>query len=97
MAAPRLLAYTLLFVSVQLATLAAAQSEPADAVSLTTKDGVQLHLTYFPAAQRKGTEAKQATPVVLLHDVKETRAVFNSLAEQLQGFGGGRQKAPSFA
>jgi pimeloyl-ACP methyl ester carboxylesterase len=89
-----------LLVSVQLASTAAAQGGPAEAVSLTTKDGVQLQLTYFPAAaaQRKiAAEAKQATPVVLLHDHKETQAVFNSLAQQLQEFGGGQPKAPSFA
>jgi pimeloyl-ACP methyl ester carboxylesterase len=63
---------------------------------LATKDGVQLRLTYFPAAQRKVSEARQATPVVLLHDHKETRAVFNSLALKLQEFGS-QPKNPTFA
>ena len=48
-------------------------------VKLTTKDGVELEITYYASS-----EGKQAVPVVLLHDFKESRAVFNSLAESLQ-------------
>jgi pimeloyl-ACP methyl ester carboxylesterase len=71
---------------------------PPEVVSLVTRDGVQLRLTYYPSAQRKGTpEAKQVTPVLLLHDHKETRASFNSLALQLQGTGDAQLKLPSFA
>jgi pimeloyl-ACP methyl ester carboxylesterase len=59
---------------------------------------VQLRLTYFPSTQRKGTdEAKQVTPVLMLHDQKETRAVFNSLAQRLSAMGGGKDKGPAFA
>ena len=79
---------------------AAAQSiaPPPETVSLVTKDGVQLKLTYFPAAERAGTpRAKQVTPVVLLHDHKETRAVFASLAERLQTPAEGDVNRPLFA
>jgi pimeloyl-ACP methyl ester carboxylesterase len=51
---------------------------PAD-VSLTTKDGVRLKITYYPS-----TEGQDAVPVVMLHDFGETRAVFNPLAKALQ-------------
>jgi pimeloyl-ACP methyl ester carboxylesterase len=51
---------------------------PAD-VSVTTKDGVQLRLTYYPS-----NEGQDAVPVLMLHDFGETRAVFNPLATALQ-------------
>jgi pimeloyl-ACP methyl ester carboxylesterase len=73
---------------------AAAQSRqgpPAEIVPLVTRDGVQLKITYFPSAARRGSpEAKQAAVVVLLHDHKETRAIFNSLAQRMQVPVGGR-------
>ena len=47
--------------------------------SLTTKDGVQLKITYYPS-----NAGQQAVPVILLHDYNETRAVFNPLAKLLQ-------------
>ncbi len=76
-------------------------AQPARApevISLVTKDGVQLKLSYFPSTRRKGApDAKQVTPVVLLHDYKGTRAVFNSLARQLQAPAEGNTKRPSFA
>ncbi len=46
--------------------------------TLTTKDGVQLHITYYPS-----TAGEQTTPVVLLHDLNETRAVMEPLALML--------------
>jgi len=46
---------------------------------LTTKDGVQLGITYFAS-----DEGQEAVPVLLLHDYKENRAVFNGLAGALQ-------------
>ena len=62
--------------------LACAQSakfaEPED-VKLTTKDGVHLRATYY--ASSKG---KKAIPVVMLHDYKESRALFHSLAKSIQ-------------
>jgi pimeloyl-ACP methyl ester carboxylesterase len=56
----------------------------SEIVPIATDDGVQLKLSYFPSRARRGSaEAKQVTPVVLLHDYKETRAVFNSLVQRL--------------
>ena len=43
--------------------------QPRD-FSLTTKDGVQLKITYYPSPA-----GQQAVPVVMLHDFNETRAV----------------------
>lgn len=51
-------------------------------ISLETKDGVKLALTYYAS-----TEGKQAVPVVLLHDYKGTRNVYAKLARQLQQAG----------
>lgn len=48
-------------------------------ITLNTKDGVRLAITYYPS--EKG---KDAVPVVMLHDFKESRNVFHSLAESLQ-------------
>lgn len=84
-----------------LALPAAAQSRgapPPEVVPLVTQDGVQLKITYFPSAERRGTAgAKQAAPVILLHDHKETRGVFSSLAQRLQATGSGEGGGPSFA
>jgi pimeloyl-ACP methyl ester carboxylesterase len=78
---------TFALVAVSAALPAAVQprsASGAEAVSLVTRDGVQLKATYFAAAARPGSaEAKQATPVVLLHDYKETRAIFNTLVQRL--------------
>lgn len=46
--------------------------------SLTTKDGVQLKVTYYPS-----NAGEQAVPVVLLHDYNESRAVMEPLATML--------------
>src|SRR5262249_33658905 len=47
---------------------------------------------------RKGTpEAKQTTPVVLLHDYKSSRSVFAQLAEKLQSPGNKEPGRPSIA
>ncbi|MCA9232275.1 MAG: alpha/beta fold hydrolase [Planctomycetales bacterium] len=48
-------------------------------LKLNTKDGVELGVTYYPSNQ-----GKEAVPVVMLHDYKETRAVFGGLARELQ-------------
>jgi pimeloyl-ACP methyl ester carboxylesterase len=67
------------------------------ASSLVTRDGVQLKITYFPGAARKGSaEAKQTTPVVLLHDYKGSRAAFASLVQKLEPSERGANR-PSFA
>lgn len=51
---------------------------PPEEHSLTTKDGVQLRITYYPSST-----GPQAVPVILLHDFNETRAVFEPLAAML--------------
>jgi pimeloyl-ACP methyl ester carboxylesterase len=74
------------------------KAAPPEVATVVTRDGVQLRLTYFPSTQRKGTpEAKQVTPVLMLHDQKESRAVFNALAQRLSAMGGGKEKGPAFA
>lgn len=64
--------------SMTLGALAADVKEPTN-VSLTTKDGVELGATYFPSSG-----GKDATPVVLLADWKDSRAVYAQLATRLQ-------------
>ena len=59
---------------------------PTEELKLTTKDGVKLAATYYPSNQ-----GKEAVPIVMLHDFKESRTVFNSLAESLQMPGQGGQ------
>jgi pimeloyl-ACP methyl ester carboxylesterase len=59
--------------------------------SLTTDDGVQLAITYYAS-----TEGKNATPVVMLHDYKGSRAIFAPLAQRLQS-PGEKGDQPSFA
>jgi pimeloyl-ACP methyl ester carboxylesterase len=51
---------------------------PPAEYSLTTKDGVQINITYYPSSA-----GPQAVPVILLHDFNETRAVFEPLAQVL--------------
>jgi pimeloyl-ACP methyl ester carboxylesterase len=50
-----------------------------EVVILDTDDGVQLSLTYYPS-----WEGKEATPVLMLADHKDTRAVFAALAARMQ-------------
>lgn len=47
--------------------------------SFTTKDGVKLAATYYPS-----NAGKDATPVVLLADWKDSRSVYSSLAKRMQ-------------
>jgi pimeloyl-ACP methyl ester carboxylesterase len=101
MIAFRRLAGVACIVSVWLAQVFVAQSRAqaqSQVVPLQTRDGVQLKVTYFPSRHRTGTsQAKQVAPVVLLHDHKETRAVFTALAQRLQGAAEGEPNRPSFA
>jgi len=53
-------------------------NEPEN-LSLPTKDGVQIKATYYPS-----DVGEQAVPVVMLHDAKESRAVFDDFARLLQ-------------
>jgi pimeloyl-ACP methyl ester carboxylesterase len=52
---------------------------PPENLTVMTRDGVQLGLTYYASS-----DGQEAVPVVLLHDWKESRAVFNRLAQALQ-------------
>jgi pimeloyl-ACP methyl ester carboxylesterase len=83
------------------ASLASAQpsrpAPPSEAISLQTRDGVQLKGTYYPSPLRGTPRAKQVTPVVMLHDYKSTRAVFAPLIRRLQSPGEGQADRPSFA
>ena len=50
----------------------AARVAPPEEVVLTTKDNVRLGATYYPSSL-----GREAVPIVLLHDYKEGRTVFN--------------------
>jgi pimeloyl-ACP methyl ester carboxylesterase len=77
---------------------AVAQVRGGEVVTLTTQDGVQLACTYYPAAVRPGTnESRQVTPVIMLHDLKGSRAVFTSLIQRLQAPDEGEKNQPLFA
>src|SRR3954466_10613953 len=66
-------------------TARAQEAGAAESISLTTRDGVQLKISYFPGTARIGSpQAKQTTPVVFLHDFKGSRAVFAALVQKLQ-------------
>ena len=85
------------WIALGFAAQSVAQMSP-QVVPLQTRDGVQLKVTYYPSKHPKGSpQAKQVAPVVLLHDYKETRAVFAALAERLQGPVEGEPDRPSFA
>ena len=57
----------------------AARVAAPEEVVLTTKDNVRLGATYYPSSL-----GREAVPIVLLHDYKEGRTVFNQLAKALQ-------------
>ncbi|MEM8864386.1 MAG: alpha/beta fold hydrolase [Planctomycetota bacterium] len=54
----------------------------AESVTLVTKDGVSLGATFYA-----GQTSKETTPVVMLHDFNESRAVYDSLATRLSNPG----------
>ncbi len=58
------------------------RAPPPEELKLTTLDGVKLAATYYPS-----NLGREAVPIVLLHDFKESRTVFNSLAKALQSPG----------
>lgn len=64
--------------SLVFAQSAGAQDNQSEDFTLTTKDGVALKISYFPSKL-----GKNAVPIVMLHDFKESRAVFSSLAREL--------------
>ena len=67
------------------------RSARPESKKLETRDGVKLSITYYPSS-----EEKDATPVVMLHDHKDTQGVFTSLASRLQA-PTREDKHPSFA
>jgi len=80
-----------------MASLAAAQGA-AETMTVMTADGVQLRGTYLAGGARKGSkQAKQTTPVILLHDYKSSRAIFAGLAQQLVAPGDTNAEHPYFA
>lgn len=56
-----------------------ARVAPPEDVFLTTKDNVRLAATYYPSSA-----GRDAVPIVMLHDYKENRAIFDGLARALQ-------------
>jgi pimeloyl-ACP methyl ester carboxylesterase len=50
----------------------------------TTRDGVQLHATFYGARHVKDQPSKEAVPVILLHSYKGDGKEFSGLAEYLQ-------------
>ena len=76
----------------QVSPSAAQQQGPdtSERISLTTKDGVRLKASYYPSDL-----GKEAVPIVILHDYKESRTVYNSLARTLQNPPEGER--PSYA
>jgi pimeloyl-ACP methyl ester carboxylesterase len=65
------------------------QPEKPTVVAMTTKDGVELTGTYYPS-----TAGKDATPVVLLADWKDSRSVYDQLAKRMQTPREGREETP---
>ena len=48
-------------------------------LTLETKDGVKLAITYYPSASKE-----QALPVVILHDQQDSRVAYDVIARKLQ-------------
>ena len=48
-------------------------------LTLNTRDGVKLGITYYPSSK-----GKEAVPIVILHDFKESRSIYQSFAASLQ-------------
>jgi pimeloyl-ACP methyl ester carboxylesterase len=77
--------------------VALAPRAQAENVKLQTHDGVELSASYYPSRNAKDPSlGKQVTPVVLLHDEKDTQGMFSSLSARLQAIGRGRDE-PTFA
>lgn len=66
------------------ATKAAAKDKPIppEDVKFTTKDGWEIHATYYP-----GKLKKNAVPFIMLHGKDGTRADYDGLAKHMQGLG----------
>ena len=68
------------FLSMAQGLRSSGQVTSSEDVLLHTKDGIKLGATYY--ASDRG---KDAVPVVMLHNYKESRNVFDALARSLQG------------
>jgi pimeloyl-ACP methyl ester carboxylesterase len=100
MVSPRGLVCLILAVTLQLQVDRHSSAQNGEALTLTTRDGVQLKISYFPGNARKGSpQAKQTTPVVFVHDLKGSRAVFAPLVQKLQATAKGKEtgEGPAFA
>ena len=62
-----------------LAVVSVVRAQESKDITLKTKDGVKLAITYYPSARKK-----QALPVVILHDQQDSRAAYNAIARKLQ-------------
>lgn len=56
-----------------------ARPAPPEEVFLTTKDNVRLAATYY-----RSSAGRDAVPIVMLHDYKEGRTIFDGIARALQ-------------
>lgn len=69
----------------------------AEATRVQSRDGVELSVNFYPSRVAQDPAlGKQVTPVVLLHDEKDTQGIFSSLVSRLQQAGQGPNQ-PSFA
>ncbi len=62
-----------------LAMTPAALAQESKDITLKTKDGVNLAITYYPSAGKE-----HALPVVILHDQQDSRVAYDSIARKLQ-------------
>ena len=69
----------LLGCSLVLCSLSAPALASSEEKTLQTKDGVKLAITYYP-----GSKGKETVPIIILHDYKENRNVYQQLAKELQ-------------
>src|SRR4051794_17024605 len=98
MSARRLTGAILQFAICLIVSQYASAETTAEPVSVVTRDGVQLKISYFPSSARKGSpQSKQVTPVIMLHDHKSSRAVFAPLVEKFQPQVAGDSNRPQFA
>ena len=78
----KLLAVSLIFLLMAegVSAQSPARVAPPQDVFLTTKDNVRLAATYY-----RSSAGRDAVPIVMLHDYKEGRTIYNNLAAALQG------------
>ena len=62
-----------------LAMTPAGLAQESKDITLKTKDGVKLAITYYPSAKKE-----HALPIVILHDQQDSRVAYDSIARKLQ-------------